>query len=71
MKIYVGYILGDYATPLFVSANEEKVEKELEQLKSKFNRPRITWIEEYELEENNVIELNCNQRINPRPGEKP
>lgn len=69
MKIYVDYILGDYETPLFVSANEEKVEKELEELKSRFNHPRITWVEEYELEENNVIELNCNQRIYPRPGD--
>lgn len=60
MKIYVGYILGDYATALFVSANKEKVEKELEKLKSKFKRPRITWIEDYELKDNNVIELNCN-----------
>lgn len=60
MKIYVGYILADYATPLFVSTDEEKVEKELEKLRAKFNYPRITWIEEYELKDNNLIELNCN-----------
>lgn len=59
MKIYVGYILGDYATALFVSANKEKVEKELGKLKPVYNHPPRTWVEEYELKENNVIELEC------------
>lgn len=58
MKIYVGYVLGDYATALFVSAKKEKVEEELEDLKSRSgNNPRPTWIEEYKLREDNVIEL--------------
>lgn len=54
MTIYIGYIIGDYAHALYMSTNREKVKKELE----KINR-RNTYIVEYTIKENNLIELDC------------
>lgn len=54
MKIYVGYILSDYACPLFVSRDKTNIKKRLDEVDN-----RHKWIEEYELGNNNVIELDC------------
>ena len=54
MKIYVGYILSDYACPLFVSRDKTNIQKRLDKLDN-----RHKWIEEYELGNNNVSELDC------------
>jgi hypothetical protein len=53
-KIYVGIILSDYATPLCMGLDKQKVE---EKMKS-YDLERSWWIEEYNLNENNVIELD-------------
>ena len=55
MKIYVGYVLGDYAHALCVGLNKQSVEKTLKSYPTK--RPK--WVEAYELKENKVIELDC------------
>ena len=54
MKIYVGYILSDYACPLFVRRDKTNIQKRLDKLDNSHK-----WIEEYELGNNNVIELDC------------
>lgn len=55
MKIYVGYIMGDYAHAIFMSAKKEKVEKALKEC----NTDRTKWIEKYDVDNNNLIELDC------------
>ena len=52
-KIYVGIVLADYATPLCMGLDKQKVE---EKMKS-YELYRSWWVEEYNLNENNVIEL--------------
>lgn len=54
MKIYVGYVLGDYAQAWFIGTSENKVQKELDETKTKAPK----WVEEYELSNDNVIELD-------------
>jgi hypothetical protein len=53
-KIYVGIVLSDYATPLCMGLDKQKVE---EKMKS-YDLERSWWIEEYNLNENNVIEFD-------------
>ena len=53
--IYVGYILGDYAHAVFLSENKDKVQKALDNCPTK--RPK--WIEKYIIDENELIELDC------------
>ena len=55
MKIYVGYVLGDYACALCVGLNKQSVENTLKSYPTK--RPK--WVEEYELNKNKVVELDC------------
>ena len=54
IKIYVGIVLADYAVPLCVGLDKQKVE---EQMKS-YELKRSWWIEEYNLNKDNVIELD-------------
>lgn len=55
MKVYVGYIMGDYAHAIFMSSKKEKVEKALKECRS--NRQK--WIEKYDVNDNNLIKLDC------------
>lgn len=55
MKIYVGYILGDYAHAVFMSANKQKVEKALDECPTR----NYKWVEEYDVKGNDLIELDC------------
>ena len=55
MKIYVGYILGDYACALCVGTNEKTVENKLKSYPAK--KPK--WVKKYEIKDNEVIELDC------------
>lgn len=55
MKIYVGYILSDYATAVFMSAKREKVKKALDECNTRNSK----WIEAYDINGNNLIELEC------------
>ena len=59
MKIYVGYMGGDYAHALFLGTNKEKIEEQLAKVKGPYKWQPPKWIEEYELKEGKVIELNC------------
>lgn len=54
MKIYVGYILGDYAHAMVIGLSKEKVDKKLKSYPTK--RPK--YIEEYTLTEKKVVELD-------------
>lgn len=55
MKIYIGYILGDYAHAVFMSANKQKVEKALDECPTR----NYKWVEEYDVKGNDLIELDC------------
>lgn len=56
MKVYVGYILGDYAIAACMGLKESAVEDRLKSYPTK----RTKWVEEYELDDpNEVIELDC------------
>lgn len=55
MTVYIGYIIGDYAHALYMSTNREKVKKELE----KIDGGRHTYIVEYIIKGNELIELDC------------
>lgn len=54
-KVYVGIVLADYATPLCIGLNKQKVE---EKMKSYKLGERSWWIEEHNLNEDNVIEFD-------------
>lgn len=53
-KVYVGIVLSDYATPVCMGLDKQKVE---EKMKS-YDLKRSWWIEKYNLNENNVIEFD-------------
>ena len=53
-KVYVGIVLSDYATPVCMGLDKQKVE---EKMKSYKLLERSWWIEKYNLNENNVIEF--------------
>lgn len=55
MIIYVGYILSDYAHALFIGGNKNKVQKALDDCPTR----NLKWIEEYIIDENELIELDC------------
>ena len=52
MKIYVGYVLTDYATPACMGLNKKTVEKVLNTY-----HQRTKWIDEVELNGNKVVEF--------------
>ena len=55
MKIYVGYIMRDYSTPVCMGFNKKTVEEELKKYNSYYGcKP---WVESYDLHKNKVIEL--------------
>ena len=54
IKIYVGVILDDYSSPCCIGLDKQKVE---EKMKS-YGLKRTWWIEEYDLNESDVIELD-------------
>lgn len=55
MKIYVGYILDDYATAVFMSAKREKVKKALDECNTRNSK----YIKAYDIDNNNLIDLDC------------
>ena len=54
MKVYVGIALADYATPLCMGLDKQKVE---EKMKS-YELEQSWWVEEYNLNKSNVIEFD-------------
>ena len=54
MKVYVGTVLADYATPLCMGLDKQKVK---EKMKSYKLLERSWWIDEYYLNKGNVIEF--------------
>lgn len=53
-KIYVGIVLADYSTPLCMGLDKQKVKKTMKS----YGLKRTWWIEEYDLNESDVIELD-------------
>ena len=53
MKVYVGIVLADYATPLCMGLDKQKVEEKMKSYELK----QSWWVEEYSLNKNDVIEL--------------
>lgn len=58
MKIYVLYIMGDYAHAVYMSLKEQMCEKELENYRKRGGR-RNAWIEEYDFSKAKGYELDC------------
>ena len=56
MKVYVLYILSDYAHAIYMSINEEACEREMEACKKR-GAKRPMWIEEYDFSKYNSFEL--------------
>lgn len=54
MKVYVGIVLLDYATPICMGLDRQKVEEKMKSYKLESS----WWVEEYSLNKNNVIELD-------------
>ena len=54
IKIYVGVVLSDYAVPLCMALDKQKVEEKMKSYK--LDRP--CWVDEYELNKNDVIEFD-------------
>lgn len=58
MKIYVMYVLSDYAHAVYVSTKKQLCEQEIrEYIKRGGDRP--TWIEEYDFSKAEAFELDC------------
>lgn len=47
MKIYIGYVLGDYAEAYCMGTNKSKVEEEMQKVRKRTKL--LTWIEEQEI----------------------
>ena len=58
MKVYILYVLSDYATAIHMSVDKSLCEKELEEcVKRGVTRP--LWIEEYDFSQSKEYELEC------------
>lgn len=55
--VYVGYVINDYADPLWMSRDKAKVQKEIDDYKTRGSRS--TFIKRYVLSRNNLIDLDC------------
>jgi hypothetical protein len=56
MRVYVVYILTDYATAVYLTANKKKAQNEMNNLKGKGH---ITWIKPYDLSNSVGFDLDC------------
>ena len=56
MRIYVGYVLRDYSTPVCMGLDKNTVKKELKNFESSYGTE--PWIESYDLHKTQVIEFN-------------
>ena len=57
MKVYVLYILSDYATAVFMSINKKLCEQEKTRLAKTVKRSM--WIEEYDFSVQKSFDLDC------------
>lgn len=55
MKIYIGYVLGDYAEAYCMSANRSKVEEEMQNVRKRTRL--LTWIKEKEINKNTFFKF--------------
>ena len=53
MKIYIGYVLGDYAEAYCMSANRSKVEEVIQGVRKRTRL--LTWIKEKEINKNTLF----------------
>ena len=58
MKIYVLYIMSDYAHAIYMSIKKQMCEKEMEDYRKRGGRCNA-WIEEYDFSKARGYELNC------------
>lgn len=58
MKVYVLYILSDYAHAIYMSVNEKACEREMEACRKR-GAKRNMWIEEYDFSKEEEYELDC------------
>lgn len=58
MKVYVLYILSDYAHAIYMSINEEACERKMEACRKR-GAKRLMWIEEYDFSKEEEYELDC------------
>lgn len=56
MKVYIVYIMSDYATAVYMGTNKKRCEQEAENLSKRANGCQV-WVEEYILTENSFFEL--------------
>lgn len=57
MKVYVVYVLSDYATAVFMSVDKKLCEKERNEVANRTGYH--TWIEEYDFSTQKSFELDC------------
>ena len=55
MKVYVGYVMLDYSTPVCMGLDKNTVEKELKNFRSCYCEP---WIKSYDLHKAQVVEFD-------------
>lgn len=56
MKLYVGYVLNDYADAIYMGRNKELVKKKTKEI----SFGRTYWVEEVTLpKENSIYEFDC------------
>lgn len=58
MKVYVLYILGDYAHAVYISTEKHLCEREMAECAKRGVR-RAMWIEEYDFSKAKEFELDC------------
>ena len=57
MKVYVGYVMFDYATPMCIGLDRSKVQKYLNT--NSYWKNKSKWIDCVELNGKEIVELEC------------
>ena len=59
MRVYIGYILRDYAIPCWISLDKTALKKEIKKYEEEMgNDSPETWITEYDLHKAEVLDLD-------------
>ncbi len=58
MTIYVGYVLSDYATAIYMGKDYKQVKSKIDEAKKRTGHPTY-FIKSYDIKDNCVIELDC------------
>jgi hypothetical protein len=57
MTIYVGYVLSDYATAIYMGKDYKQVKSKIDEVKKRTGRH--VFIKAYDIKDNCAIELDC------------